>query len=130
MSVNDGGGECKGFVGGRAAGGREPFSKVRLKRGQDGVDRKPYLRFESKAKGSQPNANKRSRWCVIQGEPLFEPGTTVEITIKPAPLGDYENLTTASDRADHLLAVLDRACNTEQVGPPRRAELHDRDVLR
>ena len=36
----------------------------------------------------------------------------------------------ATDRAGRLFAALDKARNTEPVGPLRREELYDRKVLR
>jgi hypothetical protein len=61
----------------------------------------------------------------VAGVP-FEPGTEVEVTIKPAPNGGPAVL----DRAARLFAALDKARNTEPVGPLRREELYDRKVLR
>jgi hypothetical protein len=58
----------------------------------------------------------------------FEPGTEVEVTIKPAR--DGENTAAATDRAPRLFAALNKARNTEPVGPLRREELYDRQVLR
>jgi len=59
----------------------------------------------------------------------FEPGTEVEVTIKPAPNGGHVTDGAASDRAARLFAALDKARNTEPVGPLRREELYDRKVL-
>ncbi len=63
----------------------------------------------------------------VAGVP-FEPGTEVEVIIKPTSNGGHA--AAASDRAASLLAALDKARNTEPVGPLRREELYDRDVLR
>ncbi len=63
----------------------------------------------------------------VSGVP-FEPGTQVEVTIKPASNGGQTTAT--ADRVATLFAALDKARNTESVGPLRREELYDRDVLR
>ncbi len=60
----------------------------------------------------------------------FATGTQVEVTIKPAQNGGHATAPAASDRAAHLFAALDKARNTEPVGPLRREELYDRKVLR
>jgi hypothetical protein len=60
----------------------------------------------------------------------FEPGTAVEIIIKPAPNRGPTTATPVVDRAARLFAALDKARNTEPVGPLRREELYDRKVLR
>jgi hypothetical protein len=65
----------------------------------------------------------------VAGVP-FAPGTAVEVTIKPAQNGDPTTATAATDRAARLFAALDKARNTEPVGPLRREELYDRKVLR
>ncbi len=65
----------------------------------------------------------------VAGVP-FEPGTQVEVTIKPAQNEGHETAAAASDRAGRLFAALDKARNTEPVGPLRREELYDRKVLR
>jgi hypothetical protein len=63
----------------------------------------------------------------VAGVP-FEPGTRVEVTITTtesgvrAPAGE-------PDRLARLFAALDKSRNTESVGPLRRAEIYDRDVL-
>jgi hypothetical protein len=54
----------------------------------------------------------------------FTPGTEVEIVVSPKPA------TEANDRAARLFAALDKARNTEPVGPLNREELYDRKVLR
>jgi hypothetical protein len=59
----------------------------------------------------------------------FAPGTEVEITIKPTQNAGYATAE-ATDRAGQLFAALDKARNTESVGPLRREELYDRKVLR
>lgn len=53
----------------------------------------------------------------VAGVP-FEPGTEVEVTIKPASSGGQA---AAADRAAALFAALDKARNTESVGPLRRS---------
>jgi hypothetical protein len=58
----------------------------------------------------------------VAGVP-FAPGTEVEVTIKPAANG---GAAAAAVRATRLFAALDKARNTEPVGPLRREELHDR----
>ena len=63
----------------------------------------------------------------VAGVP-FEPGTEVEVTIKPT--SNVGQAATAADRATALFAALDKARNTESVGPLSRQELYDRDVLR
>jgi hypothetical protein len=64
----------------------------------------------------------------VAGVP-FAPGTEVEITIKPAPNG--ANATReGTDRVSRLFAALDKARNTETVGPLRREDLYDRKILR
>lgn len=64
----------------------------------------------------------------VAGVP-FEPGTCVEVSITPIQEG-AGTPAAAADRVARLLAALDKARNIETVGPLRRAELHDRDVLR
>jgi hypothetical protein len=59
----------------------------------------------------------------------FAPGTRVEVTITPIPNGSQSPTSAGSARAERLLAALDKARNTETVGPLSRAELHDRNVL-
>lgn len=65
----------------------------------------------------------------VAGVP-FEPGTEVEVTIKPAHNGGRAPVGAATERSTRLFAALDKARNTEPVGLLRREELHDRDVLR
>lgn len=60
----------------------------------------------------------------------FVPGTRVEVTIMPIANGGEPLSSAESDRAPRLLAALDKARNTESVGPLNRAELYDRDILR
>ena len=60
----------------------------------------------------------------------FEPGTEVEVTIKPAQNGRHARAVAPADRAASLFAALDKERNTEPVGPLRREELYDRKVLR
>jgi hypothetical protein len=57
----------------------------------------------------------------------FAPGTEVEVMIRLAQLPDDVVL---SDRAGRLFAALNKARNTESVGPLRREDLYDRKVLR
>ena len=60
----------------------------------------------------------------------FEPGTRVDVVVTPV---EKEHSSSASDvaaRAQRLLSALDQARNTEPVGPLKRSELYDRDVLR
>ncbi len=66
---------------------------------------------------------------LVAGVP-FAPGTEVEVTIKPAQNGGQAAVAAATDRAARLFAALDKARNTEPVGPLRREELYDRKVLR
>ena len=63
----------------------------------------------------------------VDGVP-FAPGTEVTITIKPAQIDGHA--ATSPDRTAQLFAALDKARNTESVGPLRREELYDRKVLR
>jgi hypothetical protein len=56
----------------------------------------------------------------VSGVP-FEPGTQVEVMIKPASNGGQ---LAPDDRASALFAALDKARNTEPVGPLRREELY------
>ncbi len=65
----------------------------------------------------------------VTGVP-FAPGTEVEVTIKPAQNGGQATAAAPTDRAARLFAALDKARNTEPVGPLRREELYDRKVLR
>jgi hypothetical protein len=65
----------------------------------------------------------------VAGVP-FEPGTEVEVIIKPAQNGGHATAVAATDRAARLFAAVDKARNTEPVGPLRREELYDRKVLR
>jgi hypothetical protein len=64
----------------------------------------------------------------VSGVP-FEPGTRVEVTITPIQNGANLSGSAEADRAARLLATLDKARNSESVGPLRRAELYDRDIL-
>src|SRR5262249_27689611 len=65
----------------------------------------------------------------VCGVPLPR-GTKVQVTIKPEQNGGPAPVTAAMDRASRLFAALDKARNTEPVGPLRREELYDRKVLR
>ncbi len=60
----------------------------------------------------------------------FPPGTEVQVTIKPAANAEQAAGTTATERAARLFAALNKARNTEPVGPLYREELYDRRVLR
>ena len=60
----------------------------------------------------------------------FDPGTEVEVTVKPAAKGGNITVAGPTDRAGKLFAALNKARNTEPVGPLRREELYDRQVLR
>jgi hypothetical protein len=64
----------------------------------------------------------------VAGVP-FEPGTRVVVTVTPTPNGTGGADTGESARGQRLLAALDRARNSETVGPLRRGELYDRDLL-
>ncbi len=69
----------------------------------------------------------------VAGVP-FEPGTEVAVVIQPAAGGEHAGRVVAdgvaSDRAATLLSTLDKGRNTQPIGPLRREELYDRDVLR
>jgi hypothetical protein len=65
----------------------------------------------------------------VAGVP-FAPGTRVEVTITPAQNGPAAPSAAEPDRVARLLAALDKARNTQTVGPLRRAELYDRNILR
>jgi hypothetical protein len=58
----------------------------------------------------------------------FQPGTEVEVVVSPKIRGGVARAD-AGARVDALLAALDRARNTEPVGPLRREELYDRNNL-
>jgi hypothetical protein len=65
----------------------------------------------------------------------FAPGTQVEVTVstKFDAVTAHSSDTTDSQahgNVEQLLAALDKARNTESVGPLRREELYDRKVLR
>lgn len=64
----------------------------------------------------------------IAGVP-FEPGTRVEVTITPTANGTKSPSASGSQRAARLLAALDKARNSDTVGPLRRDELYDRDIF-
>ena len=65
----------------------------------------------------------------VAGVP-FKPGTRVEVTITP-----IQNGTGAAQCGGPrpggrgFMAALDKARNSETIGPLRRAELYDRDIL-
>ena len=63
---------------------------------------------------------------LVAGVP-FARGTKVDVTITPSPDGGLSR-TGEPGRAQRLLAALDKARNSESVGPLRRAELQDRDL--
>ncbi len=60
----------------------------------------------------------------------FLPGTRVEVVVTPIANRGEPSVVAETDRAARLLAALDKARNTESVGPLNRAELYDRDILR
>jgi hypothetical protein len=60
----------------------------------------------------------------------FAPGTEVEVTLKPTLATEQGAAVSAAERAAMVFAALDKARNTESVGPLRREELYDRQVLR
>jgi hypothetical protein len=62
----------------------------------------------------------------------FIAGTAVEITVREKAGAEASPPTNKerSDRVGKLFAALDKARNTEPVGPLRREELYDRNVLR
>lgn len=60
----------------------------------------------------------------------FEPGTEVEVTIRRAANVETSAAADTAGRAAGLFAALNKARNTEPVGPLRREELYDRPVLR
>jgi hypothetical protein len=65
----------------------------------------------------------------VAGVP-FAPGTKVEVTINPIQKGAARPVAQAADRAERLLAALDKARNVEPIGAFDREELYDRRVLR
>jgi hypothetical protein len=56
----------------------------------------------------------------------FRPGTEVEVVVSAK---NGEPSATDANRLAALISALDRAHNTEPVGPLKRDELHDRDAL-
>jgi hypothetical protein len=58
----------------------------------------------------------------------FEPGTEVEISIKPAQ--NSGRAARDAERAARLFVALDKARNTVPIGLLNREELYDRTVLR
>ena len=64
----------------------------------------------------------------VAGVP-FEPGTRVEVTITPIQNGTGLSSAAEPQQVARLLAALDMARNTETVGPLRRDELYDREIL-
>jgi hypothetical protein len=64
----------------------------------------------------------------VAGVP-FAPGTEVAVMIREKDAREG-SATSATDRVARLFAALDKARNTDPVGPLRREELYDRKVLR
>ena len=64
----------------------------------------------------------------VTGVP-FAPGTRVEVTVSPIENGSTAASADVPRRAQRLLAALDKARNTQPIGPLRRADLYDRGVL-
>jgi hypothetical protein len=64
----------------------------------------------------------------VAGVP-FQAGTRVQVTIRPAPNGAGSPGGADPGPSERLLAALDKARNSETVGPLRRVELYDRNVL-
>jgi hypothetical protein len=64
----------------------------------------------------------------IAGVP-FTPGTLVEVTITATQNGMESPSAVGTDRATRLFAALDKSRNIESVGPLRRAEVYDREIL-
>jgi hypothetical protein len=64
----------------------------------------------------------------VTGVP-FAPGTEVAVSITPARNGTDSPGAARSSPAAQLFAALDKARNTETIGPLRRAEIYDRDIL-
>lgn len=62
----------------------------------------------------------------VSGVP-FDSGTEVRVIIEPARNGRESD---AADRTSRLFASLDKARNAHSIGPLRREELYDRNVLR
>jgi hypothetical protein len=60
----------------------------------------------------------------------FKPGTRVKVTVTPTQNGTEVHIAPEVDRVARLLAALDKSRNTETVGPLRRAEIYDRNILR
>jgi hypothetical protein len=59
----------------------------------------------------------------------FAPGTEVEVSITPTRNGTDSPDAVHSNRAAQLFAALDKARNTETIGPLRRAAIYDRNIL-
>lgn len=59
----------------------------------------------------------------VSGVP-FESGTPVEVSIVPTPRGGPAADAEGSDSVGRLFAALDKARNTESVGPFRREKLY------
>lgn len=77
----------------------------------------------------ETTATVEERGTISLGGVPFEPGTQVEVTIR-AKAAAATGAALATDRVSRLFAALDKARNTEPVGPLRREELYDRQVLR
>lgn len=79
----------------------------------------------------ETTATVEDRGQVHVGGVPFEPGTQVEVIIKPARNdGPAAAAAVVADRAARLFAALDKARNIEPIGPLHREELYDRKVLR
>ncbi len=65
----------------------------------------------------------------VDGVP-FAPGTKVEVILSPIEEGTSSPVAPEANRAERLLAALDKARNVEPIGALNREELYDRDVLR
>jgi hypothetical protein len=65
----------------------------------------------------------------IAGVP-FDPGTQVEIIIRQIENGTDAVDAAHRDRSARLLAALSRGRNSEAIGPLRRDDFYDRDILR
>lgn len=66
---------------------------------------------------------------VVSGVP-FTPGTQVEVMIRPIADDVTAPGVHVAERAERLLAALDKARNVESIGAFHRGDLYDRDVLR
>src|SRR5437764_13467914 len=95
--------------------------------------RLPYLRHRLASTVIAQRAvcgnNRGNGQIHVAGVP-FAPGTEVAVTIKPASVGGHAAPVAEPTRVGRLFAALNKARNTEPVGPLRREELYDRTVLR